>query len=85
MDIDVAIQLNDVRISRIISRSFVHHVGKQTHPTLSIPELMRILVDEEDVPWDEAWDIVTRTFGFTNHTVLPEVSYPSTYRLSPTC
>ena len=35
---------------------------------------MRILVDEEEVPWDKAWDIVTRTFGFTNHTVLPEVS-----------
>lgn len=32
---------------------------------------MRILVDEEDVPWDKAWDIVTNTFFFTNHTVLP--------------
>jgi starch phosphorylase len=43
-----------------------------THPTLSIAELMRMLVDEEEVKWDEAWDIVTRTFSFTNHTVLPE-------------
>ena len=32
---------------------------------------MRILVDEEDLPWDEAWTIVTNTFFFTNHTVLP--------------
>ncbi len=32
---------------------------------------MRILVDEEDIPWDQAWDIVTNTFFFTNHTVLP--------------
>ena len=32
---------------------------------------MRILVDEEDVPWDKAWEIVTNTFFFTNHTVLP--------------
>lgn len=43
-----------------------------THPTLAVPELMRLLVDEEDVPWNAAWDIVTETFFFTNHTVLPE-------------
>ncbi len=43
----------------------------QTHPTLAIPELMRILLDEEDLTWDAAWNIVTNTFFFTNHTVLP--------------
>ncbi|KAI0386040.1 glycosyltransferase family 35 protein [Hypomontagnella monticulosa] len=43
-----------------------------THPTLAIVELQRLLVDVEGLEWDEAWRIVTSTFGYTNHTVLPE-------------
>lgn len=43
-----------------------------THPTLAIVELQRILVDLEGLEWAQAWDIVTHTFGYTNHTVLPE-------------
>uniref|UniRef100_A0A8C3KU38 Alpha-1,4 glucan phosphorylase n=1 Tax=Calidris pygmaea TaxID=425635 RepID=A0A8C3KU38_9CHAR len=43
-----------------------------THPAMAIPELMRIFVDIEKLPWNKAWDITKRTFAYTNHTVLPE-------------
>ncbi|HKP59067.1 MAG TPA: glycogen/starch/alpha-glucan phosphorylase [Polyangiales bacterium] len=43
-----------------------------THPALSVVELMRLLVDEYDFEWDEAWDITLKCFGYTNHTLLPE-------------
>ncbi|MBP7653535.1 glycogen/starch/alpha-glucan phosphorylase [Candidatus Dependentiae bacterium] len=43
-----------------------------THPSLAIPELMRIFIDEYNLPWDKSWELTTKTFGFTNHTVLPE-------------
>lgn len=54
-----------------LAEKAVFHIN-DTHPTLIIPELMRILVDEEGMEWDHAWDITKRCVAYTNHTILAE-------------
>jgi starch phosphorylase len=56
-------------------RTLADHVSIQlndTHPAISVAELMRLLVDTHDIPWEEAWDITNRAISYTNHTLLPE-------------
>jgi len=58
-----------------------------THPAMSVAEMMRLLVDDHDLDWDRAWNITTRVFAYTNHTLLPEAletwSVPLFSRLLP--
>ena len=56
-------------------RKFYEKVAFQlndTHPTVAVAELMRILLDEEGLDWDEAWDVTTKTCAYTNHTIMAE-------------
>ncbi|MDD6762790.1 MAG: glycogen/starch/alpha-glucan phosphorylase [Clostridiales bacterium] len=55
----------------LLPDKIVIHIN-DTHPTMAIPEMMRLLMDEKGLGWDEAWEIVTHVFAYTNHTVMSE-------------
>jgi glycogen phosphorylase len=69
-DIIARFRRNDANWSALPDRVAIQM--NDTHPALSVAELMRILLDQANLPWDQAWDITLRTLAYTNHTLLPE-------------
>lgn len=63
-------KINDNDFSKFHEKNAIHL--NDTHPAIAIPELMRLFLDEYDLEWEEAWSICTKTFAYTNHTVLSE-------------
>ncbi|PIQ23406.1 glycogen phosphorylase [bacterium (Candidatus Blackallbacteria) CG17_big_fil_post_rev_8_21_14_2_50_48_46] len=75
----VACALRDIVNNHLRQHSSLIHLHEKaaiqlndTHPALAVAELMRLLVDEQQIPWDKAWEITTRTLAYTNHTLMPE-------------
>ncbi|MFD2112611.1 glycogen/starch/alpha-glucan phosphorylase [Thiorhodococcus fuscus] len=67
----IRLQFNTVGPLDSFAEKFVVQLN-DTHPSLAVAELMRLLMDEHDMDWDRAWDITHRVFCYTNHTLLPE-------------
>lgn len=62
------------KLGRPMTNFHEYHVIQlnDTHPAVAIPEMMRLLMEQESFSWDEAWTVVTKTFAYTNHTILEE-------------
>ena len=75
----VAASISDILRRYLIDNDDLRNLSEKiviqlndTHPSLAVPEMMRVLVDEKDLTWEEAWKITTKTFAYTNHTLMPE-------------
>lgn len=75
----VSCSLQDLLNLHLIQRRRINKLHEKftiqlndTHPSIAVAELMRLLVDERQMDWDEAWHVTTQTFAYTNHTLLPE-------------
>lgn len=62
------------KLGRPVEEFYKYHAVhiNDTHPSLAVAELIRLLVDEENIPWNTAWDITTKTMAYTNHTIMAE-------------
>lgn len=69
-DIINSFKINNKKFAEFPDKVAIHL--NDTHPAIAIPELMRLLMDEEGLEWAEAWEITRKTFAYTNHTILPE-------------
>nr|WP_244934802.1 glycogen/starch/alpha-glucan phosphorylase [Leptospira jelokensis] len=69
---DILIQFREFKYNLKELPDYIAIQLNDTHPSIGIAELMRILLDNEEMDWEPAWEIVTKVFSYTNHTVLPE-------------